>query len=491
MKKLTLLFSWLIIVTTTFAQHYRPFKSGEISIYKSIDFISPYSLDRVYSNTLFSDSLTFTGNDTTYYNYLSLYLHKSKGVFSLNLYTATRMSFLGKKTIFLNNGFSIITAKDDTLSLRTNVSVGDTFLFHQSKPDTFYEAIVESKAIEKISTNETDSVITYRIERVTSSNQRTWSKKMKLSSNYGFIELWPLCHFPENDIGEPIVLNYHPRIHTQIEYPTWRKIFTRNIGDRYQIIENYYPDYKRKIYEEYEVIGKQTSSGNDSIYYTIRVQKRMLNYHIIPSLSDIYTDTFTTGIDLLNDAPDIPVLNFSGNNPNKNVYIITKSMDSLDLIVSSGYFSYMSNSETYWFGGGCTDLREYLNYRGHSNAKACYSNGGIGGIDLVRYRSTTYFKRGNYVRGQYVDLVALSDNENKPDIHSFNIYPNPADDKINIVITSLSNIVFYDITGKKILSDHFEEGEHTIKSTDWKNGMYFYVIETNDGHLMQGKVIKQ
>lgn len=62
------------------------------------------------------------------------------------------------------------------------------------------------------------------------------------------------------------------------------------------------------------------------------------------------------------------------------------------------------------------------------------------------------------------------------------IYPNPANDIINIVSTMNSELVIYNATGKEVKRINIDQDNNTINISDIPNGVYFVVF---DGHAQK------
>ncbi len=88
-------------------------------------------------------------------------------------------------------------------------------------------------------------------------------------------------------------------------------------------------------------------------------------------------------------------------------------------------------------------------------------------------------------------------NINKNKLIAFELYPNPTDGIINIVFNhNLSNefisITVYDISGRKIQSNEFEQNNHfyTIDLSELSSGTYFISIQ-NENQILTQKVVKE
>ena len=103
---------------------------------------------------------------------------------------------------------------------------------------------------------------------------------------------------------------------------------------------------------------------------------------------------------------------------------------------------------------------------------------------------------GSYL---YTDLLALSGNSSVGElsaISSYNVYPNPAKDKLNIACNlkqnTLVQIEVLDIQGKQIKAQYFAmnkgENQVSLDLSDVQKGIYF-VRMTADGESLSQKLV--
>ena len=94
---------------------------------------------------------------------------------------------------------------------------------------------------------------------------------------------------------------------------------------------------------------------------------------------------------------------------------------------------------------------------------------------------------GNTTQDQ---VTSLPEHKHELDIR---VYPNPFSDEVYLVIPgtiSYTDIQLYDINGKMILSETVTGTNHTIRTTELKNGIYFLNIQNAKG-VATKKLIKQ
>jgi hypothetical protein len=73
-----------------------------------------------------------------------------------------------------------------------------------------------------------------------------------------------------------------------------------------------------------------------------------------------------------------------------------------------------------------------------------------------------------------------------------NLYPNPFSSELNIHTNNngLSEIIFYDITSRKLVEKHFTNSI-SINTEELTSGIYFYEIRNENEVIRKGKVVKQ
>ena len=75
----------------------------------------------------------------------------------------------------------------------------------------------------------------------------------------------------------------------------------------------------------------------------------------------------------------------------------------------------------------------------------------------------------DYVKVSGVEQLSVGENE----AVSFNLYPNPANNNINIVAEKDAQVQIIDMTGRIVMSVNAVEGENSINVADLESGVYF------------------
>lgn len=77
-----------------------------------------------------------------------------------------------------------------------------------------------------------------------------------------------------------------------------------------------------------------------------------------------------------------------------------------------------------------------------------------------------------------------------PKVINFNLYPNPANNTLNISYKGLiKNITITDLSGKTVFTSTVNENQYTIASLNLNKGLYFVNISTADGNATQKLLI--
>ena len=121
----------------------------------------------------------------------------------------------------------------------------------------------------------------------------------------------------------------------------------------------------------------------------------------------------------------------------------------------------------------------------------------IEGCIIYTYKLTSTFGvlydsvqlEANY--GNVECILGIDDELSKT---TFNIYPNPVNDILNIKVAELnsnSTITIFDIAGKMVLSSTLKNGLNTMNVNSLNSGIYFYAIKQNNEIIETKKLIIQ
>jgi len=76
-------------------------------------------------------------------------------------------------------------------------------------------------------------------------------------------------------------------------------------------------------------------------------------------------------------------------------------------------------------------------------------------------------------------------------INTFNLFPNPAREQINISNNAFSSFSYTisDVAGRVIENGQSGSGPHKINTTSYKNGVYYCILRTPNGYLRISKFV--
>jgi hypothetical protein len=118
-------------------------------------------------------------------------------------------------------------------------------------------------------------------------------------------------------------------------------------------------------------------------------------------------------------------------------------------------------------------------------------------IDLANAASAQYrYYVTDALNNTYLDSVDLTINftlgvASLKQVPSISVSPNPASDNVNISLgtTENGNIRILDVLGKVIYSESIYNGQKNINVSDFKNGVYFIMVEASGMKAINRKLI--
>lgn len=122
---------------------------------------------------------------------------------------------------------------------------------------------------------------------------------------------------------------------------------------------------------------------------------------------------------------------------------------------------------------------------GNSNVMALYITAPTGGSAHYRYyvtEGTTYLDSVDWIINSTLSLDATED-------FSFNVSPNPANQIMNLEVNATSNVKMVDVLGNVVLEQTISAGKQSFSVADFKNGVYFIMIESEGIKPTTRKVI--
>ena len=177
---------------------------------------------------------------------------------------------------------------------------------------------------------------------------------------------------------------------------------------------------------------------------------------------------------------------------------------SLAPVLSTHYSTYKWNGSSwvFAFNSHAASFAEYngnLYYQSGSDSISCYNGTSIlntwtfsGGGPI---RSLTVFNGSLYVTGVFTSIdgvtcqnsaiytetrlnTGISSIENNS---IFNVFPNPFADIVNVTLDKKSTVTVFDMSGRVVNVQTFEEGTHSVNMSDIKPGNY--ILRTSGGDV--------
>jgi type 1 glutamine amidotransferase len=159
-----------------------------------------------------------------------------------------------------------------------------------------------------------------------------------------------------------------------------------------------------------------------------------------------------------------------------NIQVILKVEETVG--PNSQVNSYDSSRAVSWYKEQNNGSRIFYTSMGHAN-----SNFTSDTLFQSHLLAATYWCLGI--------LTSLDENASQENI-SFNVYPNPTKNSININAeeqTKLNSIQLRDLSGKLLHQQFNQRLPYTINTSKYPSGVYFLILET-DNNLIEKKVVK-
>ncbi len=121
--------------------------------------------------------------------------------------------------------------------------------------------------------------------------------------------------------------------------------------------------------------------------------------------------------------------------------------------------------------------------------KSTYFPNGIEGVSKYRYY---ILDNDSAVKRDSVDVTFTTLLSTEEEVIDFSVYPNPANDILNISISeNNTSISIFDIVGKNISTMTLVNGNNTMNIENLTSGVYFYSIKRNGDVIETKKLIVQ
>jgi hypothetical protein len=375
--------------------------------------------------------------------------------------------------INLDTNFFFNTASD-TILLRSNASVNDTWLLMKLQNKSFIEATVDS-IVQMTVAGITDSVKCISFIAKDSlgnmiSNHPANSLSIWLSKSNGFLKSLCWRELPDNFVSLERIQN--------ITIPTWGQMFDYNINDEFEYTRPGPPNYSYR-----KIISKSFSPTMDTItyYYTSIIFKTTFNSIPTPHLdtSIVYrTDTL-----IITDLGKPFYSTYPEENKYPDLDNYTLSKDSTNYN-GRPIFSQISKFIYYEPFDSCYALNHFE----PSIYTSIYSPG-IGELyfesddrasgGLLDWRKLVWFRKGSETWGTFIPLVTGTNNLQKN--LKVTISPNPVSDNCTIAFSEYTSLTLslFDLTGRELQKFYLSGNTLDINLASLPAGVYFLKASDN------------
>lgn len=471
---------WVIFLcfwaTMSYAQNYRCINPDSISYYVNAN---------SYLRGIRIDSVRSINNDTVFYPFRTARGSYSQGG---NPTLEAGGSWLGSQIIISNDGAHyFINYNNDTVVIKTQAALNDTWMLYDDTGSTFYMASVTSVDTMTVA-GVADSAKTITITAMNSqgvvSTDGLNNQEIVITKNNGFAKEIDLFNFPrqkDNLTGYDVFTDKAgSRDFIKINFvnPDRTSIWDFNAGDEYQFDESASSPYHGK-YVLSRVDDVTVGPAQEHIYSLVVVTNR---YGYIKTTTEITTSTMqVTPGPLLN-------LKLLPEEWGMEEHLWYKPGDTVMCAVTASY----------------TSASNFIRYTSDSTAKLnTFEPCGISAKYAVGLGMTDYSvctdptSQGNYSRLRYYNkngkacgiafYSGIDSKENEE--NAFHLFPNPASNYINVQYNRnhLCEVQVFDLVGKLMKTEQVEKSPHSLAIDHLSPGVYNLIL-WQDG-MVAGKEI--
>ena len=524
MKNIFCLIALVCLAHTLQAQDYQLIRSGVETFYKDESYSGSFSI---------KSELRGVRIDSVASRDSGQIIFPAKEVFTLENYRGTdlcpkEMAWIGNEIYVKNNGDHIILNKNgDTVLIKSSARLNEEWLFFIDSTGNKYTAkVIEMDTLTFYGA--TDSVKSIEIsvsDRLENPVNSYWNEKIiKLSKNYGGVQLYNFRKFPE-DTGAFTLHSFAQKEDNMYRY-TVAEVYDFEVGDEFHIITTESGQTGASVYVNCwtihrntlrEVIDKYYSNDNDTLFYTFKITRfgEEYNYNYAQGQRDtiIYKTTydtqmvFYTNLDafILEDQP------FDNTSlPMQNLY----ERDTLGLtgygledsrygIVGlryplGGHYFYKTDTLSCYSGGcwecTCTTVDKiYLKGIGALSTSVSNNCGRPPYCGLTFCHpcmSLVYYKKKNKEWGS--PLIPVSVNEEKEIMDQVLVYPNPSAGIFTIAVPPQKRepvkLRLFDVLGNNIQNEVISQSPYMLDLSGKDAGVYSIQL-TVDGYTISKKII--
>jgi hypothetical protein len=391
-------------------------------------------------------------------------------------------SWWGNEMLKSSSGEYLLLNKDlDSVLIYSMSILNDSWQLLKFSNGNYISAIVDAHN-EQSFLGVTDSVKTINLQLLNSTGDSVPhpinGKKIKLSKNYGAIQVFDWYNFPDNP--NELLIKGISDPPAGIQNLTAKEVYDFEIGDEFHYFEEWRAWIKNwgKTYSRYVVTNKYTSQDQDTVGYNFNqlfyIEKHFENNH------DTIISTKNSG----------------------NTYVLSnlEQFDKLpfEIIQNNGhgfYLFYENNNrllkyfeDHYFLDSNCIMLPTGTGIYGtHTYAKGTglflYSNMDGNNDKIVKL---VYYKKGSETWGTPIDFGKLTSFKPKKDSNfQIKVFPNPAKDYFYIELQEYENatVEFLDVSGKILFTVNIKGNSNKIIIPEGYKGMYLLKIISENEYV--------
>lgn len=484
MKLLRLIMIFTIISTIySNAQDYQTFNSKRTALFsRDLNGQSDIQCVRI-------DSVKFQA-DSVFYPFAVIQENESN---SYDCRFSKLASWIGKTVTISANGMNtFINRTGDSIRINTKATLSEKWIAYQIQDSITIEAsITKFDTLSFLGLKDSVKTISFQAfdKDMKPFDYQINNMKLQLSKNYGFVTIVNFNFFPIHDshfkVYNLIGLT-NPEV--GVQNLTWFDVHDYQVGDEIHILSASNPGMNSGAITTNKAIYKYIERTNfpDSIVY---------KYNRIQSIELKWSDS--TSYKYYDDTLSITIHSNS---------LFDKLPGEIMGVHNTYYFYYMKNGSVLSkidrsgreFYSGATD-----SCLGQADVMGCLSNyvypKGLGGPyhecmdenDMSSSsRNLVYYKKGDKEWGTKLDITSAVESELSDKVK---IYPNPAQDKVNINIPNIGigdySVSIYDVLGNVVKHSKIQESNSIINIENIETGIYMLKILNNGAVVKFEKLI--
>ena len=415
-------------------------------------------------------------------------------------YTPYGPSWIGEK-IMVNDSFSLFfNLKNDTIKIKTNAALNESWVAYELPDSTTITAtVIDFDTMSFLEQLDSVKTIGFQVydEFMTPVDHNLNHMTIIISRHHGIIKTFNFYLFPDYSteyfltetfqVYELIGLS-KPEI--GIQNLTWFDIFDFQPGDELHIL--YHSNCWEPEYGSYSTTHKTVTKYisridyPDSILYVTLTESSVLNDFNDEKSFSYRIDTIrsviksNTNFDKLPGEPVIDSYQAYANSMVYNDPLIKSEPPYEEWISGEGYLCWHMP-----VADGCFFSKNYYKGLGgpYYSCTSYFTCIGETNNDLV------YYKKGSKTWGTPLNMSDIPDASYNPKIE---FYPNPADEKVTIMINSHSlpaTFELIDLDGKKIMQRVLNAEISAVTLYEIPEGIYVFKMIDNRGIVSYGKLV--